>query len=125
MAREGLLADFVALIDDDAPVRLALTFSLEAGGYAVDAFGDGESALASSSGPARWRCLIVDYRLPGLSGLDVLEQLRERQWQAPGVLITSWPTQATCARAARVGVPVLEKPILDDALLRWVQRAMS
>lgn len=114
----------LAVVDDDAAVRGALTFSFETKGYEVEAFADAESALRAAEGRP-WRCLILDQRLPGMSGLDLLDALRSRHVNAPAVLITTHPSAATRARAAAAGVAIVEKPLLDEALSQAVKRLWS
>ena len=64
----------VLLVDDDADLRAALTFVFETEGYDVHAFASAEAALQSDE--SHVACLVLDQRLPGLSGLDLLERLR-------------------------------------------------
>lgn len=112
-------AAVLALVDDDAALLHALTFAFETRGYEVLPYATAEEALAAEQLPS-WRCLILDHRLPGMSGLDLLERLRVRRIETPALLITSNPTAATRTRAARIGVEIVEKPILDDVLLERV-----
>ena len=114
----------LALVDDDAALRHALSFSLETKGFSVTAFGDGESALAAND-LASWRCMVLDLRLPGMSGLDLFDHLRRRGVRAPALLITTHPTLATRARAAAVGVEIVEKPLLDEGLTTKIAHLWS
>lgn len=109
----------LALVDDDAPLLHALTFAFETRGYAVNAFANAELALASPR-HGEWRCLILDQRLPGMSGLDLLVRLRAALVTTPAVLITSNPSERTRTQAAEAGVEIVEKPILDDVLVERV-----
>lgn len=105
----------IALVDDDAGLRAALSFALETAGYAVAAFPDAEAALAS--GDARdWRVLVLDQRLPGMTGLQLLALLRDAGVIAPAILITTHPSREARALAALAGVEIVEKPLLDEAL---------
>ena len=112
-------ADVLALVDDDAALLHALTFAFETRGYSVSAYANAEAALASA-GQSAWRCMVLDHRLPGMSGLDLLERLRAQKMFVPSVIITSNPSFATRARAVGMGVEIIEKPILDDVLLEHV-----
>jgi len=114
------LPSIVALVDDDAALRHALAFALEAAGFSVQAFADAETALAADW--SQWRCLLLDQRLPRLSGLGLLAQLQGAGFQAPVIVITTHPSQDTLARARAAGAEVLEKPLLDDELLRRVRQ---
>ncbi len=112
---EGVLA----LVDDDSALRDALRFAFETHGFAVSAFADAETALAAVNS-ATWRCMVLDYQLPGLSGLELLDRLRAAGVRAPAVLITTQPSLSTRARALLAGVEIVEKPLLDDALMTKV-----
>ena len=112
----SLLPPAVAVVDDDPGVRSALTFSLETAGLGVAPFADARSMLQSAGEP-RWACLVLDYRLPEMSGLDLLRRLRALVVAAPAILITSNPSKQTRAAALAAGVEIVEKPLLDDALV--------
>jgi FixJ family two-component response regulator len=116
-------APTVVLLDDDAALRMALTFSLEIEGYRVEACATGEELMALDLPPSE-ACLILDYRLGGMSGLDALQALRQRGVQLPAVLITSNPTPGVRARAARLQAQVVEKPLLGDHLLGHIHRML-
>ncbi len=77
----------VILVDDDPAVAHAVQFSFDLEGLNVCSFMDGESLLASGDLPKRG-CLVLDYQLPGLNGLDLLERLRANGIRMPAVLIT-------------------------------------
>lgn len=110
----------LALVDDDAALLHALTFAFETRGYPVLAYATAEEALAAHR-EGEWRCLILDQRLPGMSGLDLLERLRHERLRTPALLITSNPSAATRRRAEKAGAEIIEKPILDDVLLERVR----
>jgi FixJ family two-component response regulator len=111
------------LVDDDAHVLAAMKFSFEVEGFEVHAFPDAESLLAESDFH-KPGCLVLDYKLPGINGLELLKILRSRGVALPAVLITT-PTPDVLARAANVGVPVVEKPLLTNALLETVRRLLE
>lgn len=114
----------LALVDDDPAVRHALSFAFETAGVSVSAFSDAESALASPDRMA-WRCLVLDQRLPGISGLDLLERLRAAGVQAPSILITTNPSRDTRLRAREAGVEIVEKPLLDNQLSKKVRELIA
>ena len=114
----------LALVDDDAAVRHALSFAFETAGISVATFSDGESALAASDQQS-WRCLVLDERLPGVSGLSLLHQLRSAGVTAPSFLITSHPSLVTRKRAVAAGIEIIEKPLLDNQLLTKVRMALA
>lgn len=113
----------VILLDDDAALRRALTFSLEIEGYRVESCATGEELMERTL-PADEACLVLDYRLSGMSGLDALQSLRERGVRLPAILITSNPTPGIRSRAARLQAQVVEKPLLGDLLLGHIHKVL-
>ena len=117
------LAPTVVVVDDDHAVRTALAFSLELEGYQVQACASGEALLAQSL-PTGNACLLLDERLPGMSGLEALAKLRARDVTLPALLITSHPNAALRAAAARARTPILEKPLMGEGLKRAIEQAL-
>ena len=113
-------APLLVVVDDDAAVRASLKFALESEGFRVRAYRGGDDLLDDAS-LGDCACFIVDQRLPTMSGLDVVAALRSRHVVAPAVLITSQPTIILQERAARAGVPIVEKPLLGNALIDRVR----
>lgn len=116
-------APMVVLLDDDAALRQALTFSLEIEGYRVESCATGEELVAQIL-PDRDACLVLDYRLGGMSGLDVLQTLRDRGVRLPAILITSNPAPAVRERASQLQAQLVEKPLLGDLLLGHIHRIL-
>jgi FixJ family two-component response regulator len=114
----------IIVVDDDAAVCASLKFCLELDGYAVEAHESGEALAACSEFP-RCGCLVLEYAVPGMSGLQLLSALRDRDVALPAVLVTTQPTRAVRAAAAKAGVPIVEKPLLSNALMRSVQQALG
>lgn len=114
----------VVIAEDDAAVRRALQLTVELEGYGVVTCHSGEDLLDLELPVAR-ACLVIDERLPGLSGLRALSQLRRRGCRLPAALITSNPTAQLRAAAANARVPILEKPLLEDGLITWIRGALS
>ena len=114
----------ILLVEDDPAVVNALKFSLELEGFAVSAYADGETLLASRPLPEKG-CLVLDYHLPGIDGLNLLERLRAANVTLPAILITTNPRNAVRMRAALAGVQIIEKPLLTDALRDSVRRALA
>lgn len=115
----------VALVDDEAPVRVALGRLLRLAGYQVTAFESGEPFLASLANelPA---CVLLDVNMPGLSGLQVQARLLAEGMALPVVFITG-SDDPTIHRLALEsgGRGVLHKPFGNDELLAAVQLALS
>jgi FixJ family two-component response regulator len=105
----------ILLVDDDPAIRASLRFSLELEGYEVATFAAAEDLLASPQLPGS-DCLVIDYRLLGMDGLELLEVLRGRGVTLPAILITTTPSRQVRARAAALGAPLIEKPLLCDGL---------
>ncbi len=120
----ALAAPIVIVVDDDAAVRGSLKFALEIEGFAVHAYGRGDE-LFGDADLADCACFIIDQKLPGMNGLDVVSALREQRIAAPVILITSAPPPVVQERAAKAGVPIVEKPLLGNALLERVRDATA
>lgn len=114
----------VVVVDDDAAVRSSLAFSLDLQGFDVSTCESGE-ALLNRALPAGGACLVLDERLPGISGMEALRQLRQRDVTLPAILITSHPKPDLRAAAAAAGVPIVEKPLIGDALMTSIRRALT
>ncbi|MFZ4067869.1 MAG: response regulator transcription factor [Phenylobacterium sp.] len=112
------------LVDDDDALRSALRFALELDGYRVQAYPSGEDLLEAKL-PDQNACLVLDENLPGMGGLECLSILRSRAVRLPAFLITSHPGPALRHRADRMGVPIIEKPLLDDILVRSIRSALG
>ena len=106
----------VIVVDDDPAVRNSLKFSLEIEGFTVRDFASAAELLNARDLPG-CSCLVIDERLPGMSGLELIARLRERHNSVPAILITSNPNAALTARAARANTPIIEKPLLGNALV--------
>lgn len=114
----------VVVIDDDPAVCQALQFYLELEGYVVRLFGDGESALAARLDSSR-TCLVIDFRLPGMNGLQLLKALRAQQVTAPALLMTSQPDRNLREEAAKANMRIVEKPLLGDGLMSEIKAALA
>lgn len=100
----------IVLVDDDAAVRAALSFALTSEGYRVQSYSDGETVLAHAPSAD---CYIVDDRLPGgISGLEFIRRLRAEGTATPAILITTNPEVRLVTDARRLGIPIVEKPLV-------------
>ncbi|MGO9133181.1 MAG: response regulator transcription factor [Methylovirgula sp.] len=110
------LPSTIIIVDDDIQVLRSLCFLLEAEGYFVRTFNSAAALLEEETLPDN-ACLVVDYRMPTMNGLDLLARVREKFPQVPALLITGYPDDTIEKRAADIGIKVVRKPHLDDALL--------
>lgn len=109
----------VLIVEDDADLLNSLAFAFEVEGFNVHPYLSAEALLADGVLPAHG-CLVVDHRLPGMSGLSLLRSLREQGCVLPSVLITT--SNAEIARCAeRCGVEIIDKPLLSDVLIDKVR----
>ena len=112
----------VFVVDDDEAVLNSLRFALEIEGFRVRLFRSGGELLRHTDFP-KSGCLILDYKLPHADGLQVLAVLRRRNVGLNAILITSDPSEKVRQRAAAAGVPIVEKPLLGNALGEAIRRA--
>ena len=114
----------VAVVDDDLSVRRALVRLLRTAGYHVEAFPSGDALLAQLE-TCHAACLILDVRMPGISGLDLPERLRASGFAIPFVFITGHGDGGMARRAMAAGaLRFLTKPFDDDELLRAVSEGV-
>jgi two-component system, LuxR family, response regulator FixJ len=113
------------LVDDDPALLHALSFAFETEGYDVRSFADAEALLADPKAPAGSVCLVLDQRLPGMSGLALLAKLRAQNVAAPAILITTNPPSAVRREAEAAGVEIVEKPLLGADLADKVRAAVE
>lgn len=114
----------VIVVDDDPALAESLQFSMELEGFKVQTFADAESLLAVRSYPSLG-CLIIDVKLPGVDGLELLKRLRARGVALPAVLMTTNPTPSLKIHAAAVSAPIVEKPLLEDELIDTVRSLVA
>ena len=118
-------SDVVLVVDDDSAVRGALKFALEVEGFEVREY-NGPVALLSERNLPPFGCLVVDYRMPVMDGLELVSVLRERGITAPAIIITGRGSKGLEAHAAKIGIrQVLEKPLPDGALVAAVRSAVA
>jgi len=110
----------ILLVDDDPAICASLQFTLELQGFEVETFASAE-ALTAFGGTAEPACLILDFRLPGIDGLSLLEALRRLGVRSPAIVITSNPPRAIRERAAALGTVLVEKPLLGDELISAIR----
>jgi FixJ family two-component response regulator len=115
----------IYVADDDADVLGSLRFLLEADGFEVRTFQSG-TALLDLLDQTPVDCFLIDYRMPGINGVELAEELRKRGVTAPVVLISGYYDGRLEARAAAAGVhDFLLKPLLDDNVAKRIRSAIA
>lgn len=114
----------VSVVDDDESVRESLPDLLREFGFDASAFSSAEEFLSSDI-LGQTKCLILDIAMPGMSGLDLQQELRRRQEPIPIIFITAQKDDVSRARAFKQGaVQFLYKPFSDTALLDALNSAV-
>ncbi len=115
----------IFVVDDDRHVREGIRRFLEAEGHTVEDFATCE-AFFESYDPGREGCLLVDFYLPGMTGLDLLRRLRTQQCQLPTILITGNSDVQMAVMAMKSGASdFIEKPVTRGDLVASIERALE
>jgi FixJ family two-component response regulator len=118
-------APIVFVVDDDPSVRRAIKVLLESVGLAVELFGSAKEFLLGRPADSP-SCLVLDIRLPGVSGLDFQRQLAEAKINIPIIFISAHGDVPMTVRAMKAGaIEFLTKPFRDQDLLDAVQVALE
>lgn len=116
----------VFVVDDDASMRQALESLLQSIGLRVEAFGSAADFLRNPHAENGAACIVLDVRLPGVSGLDFQAELAKADLQIPIIFITGYGDIPMTVRAMKAGaVEFLTKPFRDQDLLDAVQIALE
>lgn len=111
----------VYVVDDDASIRRALERLLRSAGYYALTFASGEEFLQSTVAPGKG-CLILDIRLPGMTGLELQEELASRGAMNPVIFMTAHDNPQWQEKAYKVGaIAYLRKPFREQSLLDAVE----
>jgi len=115
----------IAIVDDDASIRDALESLLRAVGWRAEGFTSAEAFLQSGLVHTT-ACLLLDVRLPGVSGLELQRQVRSSQARLPIIFMTAHGNDAMRAQALHAGaVAFFAKPFNDTALLEAIHTALA
>jgi len=116
----------VHVVDDDASFRMAIERRLKKAGYEVATYPSAQhllDRLPNESGPG---CILLDVRIPGLSGPELQSRLSELGSTLPIVFLTGYADVPTTVQVIKAGADdFLTKPVTSDQLLRTIERAMS
>jgi FixJ family two-component response regulator len=115
----------ISIVDDSESVRSALSRLLKLHGYVPHAFASAEDFLRSDH-LSESACLIADVRMPGMSGVDLLEHLVRQGRHIPVIFITAFPEESSRLRAVASGaVCILQKPFDAQVLFDYIDAALN
>ena len=114
----------VAIVDDDADVRVALMRLLSSAGFITETFASGSDFVRSVATHLPG-CVVLDLHMPGLSGFEVQQELIDHYPEVPVVIVTGHDTSEARRRALSLGAKAyLSKPVDDEALLLAIRGAL-
>ena len=120
-----MTSPLVSVIDDDESLCSSLADLLRSVGYRVEQYGSAEAFLTSSNLPTL-DCILADIHMPGMSGLDLLRELRDQGVTTPVILITALSDKHLDAEAISLGAQcLLRKPFETNSLLECVERSLQ
>ncbi len=115
----------VYVVDDDEPMRDSLRWLIESEGMDVETYAKAEDFLEAYD-EKKHACLVLDLRMPGMSGLELQDALASRNMTIPIIFITAHGEIKAAVRAMKGGaVDFLSKPFSDQALLDRIQQAIK
>jgi FixJ family two-component response regulator len=121
-----VLQGLVHIVDDDASFRTATERRLKHAGYEVATYGSAEHLLDRLPSDSVSGCILLDVRIPGLSGPELQERLSELGSTLPIIFLTGYPDVRTTVRTIKAGAEdFLTKPVSSDRLLQAVERAIA
>jgi FixJ family two-component response regulator len=111
----------ISIIDDDSSVRAAADNLLTSYGFEVYTFASAKDFLQSACLHGS-SCVVADVQMPGMSGLDLLAEIRSRGNHTPFIFITAFPDRSVRIRALKIGAACfLEKPFTSAALIESIE----
>ena len=116
----------ILVVDDETNIRMMLRLALQHAGHAVETAADGFEALEKFGDGAGCDLVLLDQRMPGMEGLEVLRQMRERRPDVRVIMITAFGTIDLAAEAVHAGAnDFLRKPFTVDTLRGAIQAALE
>ncbi len=115
----------LVLIEDDENVRRSMTMMMRARGYQIDSYRSGTEFLMMR-GQHGGDCLLIDYKMPRVDGLEVMRRMREQNDDTPAIMITGYYSATLRDKAISAGyADILEKPATPNAVIDAVVRLMG
>ena len=114
------------IIDDEAHVRRMMRLTLERAGYEVGEAADGPQGLAAFGNGATWDVVLLDQKMPGIDGLEVLHRLKERAPTARVIMVTAFASIELAVEAMKLGATdFMRKPMTPELLRNTVAAALT
>lgn len=115
----------ILVVDDEKNVRFTVAHALRSDGYTVDAAGSGTEGLDCTS-ETRYDLILVDLRMPGMTGIDMLRELRRRDPAMPAVIITAYGVPQQLVEAAELGaIDCIHKPFSIQTIRAVVREVID
>ena len=120
------ISPFIHIVDDDPSVCRALKRLLSSWGMQVRTFSSGEEFLSVLRSPHDADCSVIDVQMPGMTGLEVQEQMRRAGMDLPVIFITAHEEEGVEERALKNGASgFLRKPFTDEMLVGLIRTALK
>lgn len=114
----------VLIVEDEAHVRRMMQMALESAGLVAITADDGPTGLAAFGTGAGWSAVVLDQRMPGMEGLEVLRQIKTRTARVPVIMVTAYPSIDLAVDAMKLGATdFVRKPLTPDVLRAAVASA--
>lgn len=126
--RQARRARSILVAEDDAEMRRAIVDALRKEGYAVVVASDGRELLARLVRPHpidTIDLIVTDVQMPGCTGLELMEVLREAEWDTPMIVMTAFGDRETRERAEELGAVMLDKPFRLDVLMKAIRSSLA
>ena len=125
-SQECVLSGLVHIVDDDASFRIALERRLRKAGYEVAAYSSAQQLLDRLPGESEPGCILLDVRMPGLSGPGLQKRLTELGSTLPIIFLTGYADVRTTVHTIKAGAEdFLTKPVTSEQLLHAIEQAMA
>jgi FixJ family two-component response regulator len=116
----------ISIVDDNAAILAATKALIRSMGFQAAVFSSAHQFLSTQNALESSDCLIVDLQMPQMTGIELVEKLKQLNRSIPTILMTAYSTPAMLVRARDLGIVCcLDKPLDDDDLLEWIRKAIA
>jgi CheY-like chemotaxis protein len=116
----------ILIIDDEPNIRETMRLALDTAGYATATAADGAAGLEAFGSGGQWDLVLLDQRMPGMDGLEVLRRIKERRIDAEVIMVTAFATVDLAVDAMKAGaLDFLRKPFTPDVLRQTVASGLA